>query len=309
MNFRSIQIRDLNSSTDSSAISSSVSISDSSPPVVSSSFSDSFSFHFSPFPTSDLPLACPATRDYYLKWGLNSSVGMWRFRFDEHLDIKNQECVKQFLCEFFNSPAVKEEIKRIFQLPPAIRSVEYSTIPTTITSMSFFDRLYDDSICSSSGFIRKSLEEFHDGLACGDELRKCLKDKEGNKFNCFSDSERAELLFRLFSHFVFGGSLCQYEDEVSPYLTITQQAYKQLAAAQINENKIQIHSCAYEIRNFHCEIVDQQVLKDYKAKSEKRGVSICPFSEEGAPLNLAILTIDNVKRIVNFYYYDQPNTW
>ena len=52
--------------------------------------------------------------------------------------------------------------------------------------------------------------------------------EDSDNFECYSDAERSEVLFRLFSFFVIGGPICQYEDNVQPYLDITKSLYKDL---------------------------------------------------------------------------------
>lgn len=44
------------------------------------------------------------------------------------------------------------------------------------------------------------------------------------------ESDKSEFLFALFSHFVIGGSLCQYEDKIEPYIEAAKLIYKDLIA-------------------------------------------------------------------------------
>ena len=44
----------------------------------------------------------------------------------------------------------------------------------------------------------------------------------------FTETEKDEFLFRLFCHFVLGGTLCQYEDTVEPYVNAAKRLYKDL---------------------------------------------------------------------------------
>ena len=52
--------------------------------------------------------------------------------------------------------------------------------------------------------------------------------EDSDNFECYNDNERAEFLFRLFSHLVLGGSVCQYEDFIKPYIDVTKALYKDL---------------------------------------------------------------------------------
>lgn len=52
--------------------------------------------------------------------------------------------------------------------------------------------------------------------------------EESDHYCLYSDTEKDELLFRLFRHLCLGGQICQYEDTVEPYLAFTKQLYKDL---------------------------------------------------------------------------------
>ena len=51
---------------------------------------------------------------------------------------------------------------------------------------------------------------------------------DSDNYNIYSESERAEFLFLLFKHLCLGGQVCQYEDNVQPYLDFTKLLYKDL---------------------------------------------------------------------------------
>ena len=51
---------------------------------------------------------------------------------------------------------------------------------------------------------------------------------DSENYDIFSDAEREEFLFRLFKHLCLGGEVCQYEDNVQPYLDLTKLLYKDL---------------------------------------------------------------------------------
>ena len=55
-----------------------------------------------------------------------------------------------------------------------------------------------------------------------------LVSDESDYFDLYSEAEQDELLFRLFKHLCLGGSVCQYEDTVEPYLQATKLIYKDL---------------------------------------------------------------------------------
>lgn len=52
--------------------------------------------------------------------------------------------------------------------------------------------------------------------------------EDSDNFEAYNDDERSELLFKLFTHLVVGGPICQYEDNLQPYLDVTKSLYKDL---------------------------------------------------------------------------------
>ena len=73
-----------------------------------------------------------------------------------------------------------------------------------------------------------------------------LLNPESENIDLFSNEEKDEFLFRLFKHLVVGGILCQYEDNLEPYLEITKILYKDLVGVSpeltVTSNVIQIKS-------------------------------------------------------------------
>lgn len=52
--------------------------------------------------------------------------------------------------------------------------------------------------------------------------------EDSDHYDLFSQLDRQEFLFCLFKHLCIGGSLCQFEDVVDPYLETTKALYKDL---------------------------------------------------------------------------------
>jgi len=55
-----------------------------------------------------------------------------------------------------------------------------------------------------------------------------LLDEESEEYNLYSEDERNEFVFRIFQMLVLGGTLCQFEDILQPYLDVTKSIYKDL---------------------------------------------------------------------------------
>jgi cilia- and flagella-associated protein 300 len=63
------------------------------------------------------------------------------------------------------------------------------------------------------------------------------------------DTEQREFLFRLFRHIVVGGSMCQWEDNVRPYLEAARATYKDLlsVAKDALTGGIRVQSAAFQV--------------------------------------------------------------
>lgn len=55
-----------------------------------------------------------------------------------------------------------------------------------------------------------------------------LLDEECDQYSLYSPEERQEFIFRIFELLVLGGSLCQYEEQLKPYIEVTKRIYKEL---------------------------------------------------------------------------------
>lgn len=55
-----------------------------------------------------------------------------------------------------------------------------------------------------------------------------LLDEECDQYSLYGREEREEFIFRIFELLVLGGSLCQYEERLQPYIEVTRRIYKEL---------------------------------------------------------------------------------
>lgn len=53
-------------------------------------------------------------------------------------------------------------------------------------------------------------------------------DEESQGYNLYNEFEKREFIYRVLKLLVLGGSLCQYEDRIQPYLEVTKSLYKDL---------------------------------------------------------------------------------
>ncbi|XP_062983909.1 cilia- and flagella-associated protein 300 isoform X2 [Elgaria multicarinata webbii] len=173
------------------------------------------------------------TQDSLLKWSMGGRIIAQAFSFDQTLKDYQRD---DFLMAFFNHPDVNSNLKLLSAseqwttLDINVRKVEVKNVLCTQVSMSFFDRLYCEGVVRETGNIVKCFDEYHDGMLIADELRKVLLLEDSDHYDLFSHSDREEFLFCLFKHLCLGGALCQYEDELGPYLETTKALYKDLDA-------------------------------------------------------------------------------
>ena len=95
-------------------------------------------------------------------------------------------------------------------------------------SVEIFDRLSQNEIARENGLIRKCLDEYYEDIQISDELRKLLLIEESDNYDMYSKEERNQFLFCLFKHLCLGASVCQFEDNLQPYIDTAKSIYKEL---------------------------------------------------------------------------------
>lgn len=81
-------------------------------------------------------------------------------------------------------------------------------------------------IVSSSGYIKKCMDEQHGDMIVSDLLREMLLNEDSERADLYNDEEQNEFIFHIFKILVMGGSLCQPDDNINVYLDATKQIYK-----------------------------------------------------------------------------------
>ncbi|GAB1293857.1 Cilia- and flagella-associated protein 300 [Apodemus speciosus] len=167
-----------------------------------------------------------------------------------------------------------------------VKKIEAINVPCTQLSMSFFQRLYDENIVRESGHIVKCLDSFCDPFLISDELRKVLLIEDSEKYEVFSPAEREEFLFCLFKHLCLGGSLCQYEDELKPYLDTAKLIYKDLVSVRKHPRtkEIQITSSVFKVKAYD-------------------SVGVCYPSPQEHEQTFSYFVVDPIKRHANVLYH------
>nr|XP_039251261.1 cilia- and flagella-associated protein 300-like [Styela clava] len=227
---------------------------------------------------------------YLEKWYLLDRLRAWTFSFDKQFPAYAKD---KFCLDFMNDSEVLSIIQCMntsgswSPLVTKVSSVDVEEVPCTQLSMDFFNRLKEYNIVRESGHISKCFDEFHEGITISDELRKMLLLEDSNNFESYSDEERSEFLFRMFSHICIGGSICQYEDMIEPYYEVTKSLYKDCVSVQKDSstNEIKIVSKVFKIT----------------AKDEE-GTIIYPSSGDHIQ-NFAYLIVEPFKRHVTLLYH------
>lgn len=209
-----------------------------------------FTFQFVPnktfpgFESSDV-------KEHFLKWGMILRTTVQMFSYDQLFQAYQKD---KFVLDFFQDPAVVSSLQVVSSNswgPLGIRpsSVTAEIVSCAVTSMDFFDRLQEQGIVRESGNIKKCFDEYFEDFVISDELRKVLLLEEAETYPIFSDADRNEFIFLIFKHLCLGGQVCQYEDDINPYLETTKIIYKDLLSVHKDPTtkKLQVGSVVLKV--------------------------------------------------------------
>nr|XP_058967059.1 cilia- and flagella-associated protein 300-like isoform X1 [Pocillopora verrucosa] len=210
-----------------------------------------FTFQFVPnktfpgFESSDV-------KEHFLKWGMILRTTVQMFSYDQLFQAYQKD---KFVLDFFQDPAVVSSLQVVSSSnswgPLGIRpsSVTAEIVSCAVTSMDFFDRLQEQGIVRESGNIKKCFDEYFEDFVISDELRKVLLLEEAETYPIFSDADRNEFIFLIFKHLCLGGQVCQYEDDINPYLETTKIIYKDLLSVHKDPTtkKLQVGSVVLKV--------------------------------------------------------------
>uniref|UniRef100_A0A3Q2CM68 Cilia- and flagella-associated protein 300 n=1 Tax=Cyprinodon variegatus TaxID=28743 RepID=A0A3Q2CM68_CYPVA len=163
-------------------------------------------------------------------------------------------------------------------------SVSVELVPCTKISMELFDPIFSCGILRPSGDVVKC---FHDVYPDFDELRQViLTEEDSEHYYVVGKTERKEFLFCLFKHLCLGGELCQYEDNIDPYISTTKKLYKDLISVQkdTDTRKISVVSTVLKVSAY-----------------DESG--ICFPGTQDEEQTFAYLIVDPVKRNVTLFYH------
>lgn len=229
------------------------------------------------------------TEDYLMKWGMKDYLNAQLFVFDQPFQSYEH---KTLLNDFMSDPAVFSNLQIRTSnswtiLGQKAASVDWDVVPCTVTSLDFFDRLKENGIVTERSHIRKCFDDYFEGFIISDELRKMLLLEESDNYELYSESEREEFFFRIFKHVCLGGRICQYEDEINPYLHIVKKLYRDFVSVikDPETNELRIASCVYKITAY-----------------DKDGAMIYPAAEPHEQ-TFAYLFVDAFKKNIKVLYH------
>ncbi|XP_059171136.1 cilia- and flagella-associated protein 300-like [Physella acuta] len=242
-------------------------------------------FSFLPIAKSFASIEGKENQEYFLKWSMKNSLQAKLFTFDQCFQAYE---IKKFALDFFRDPHVISNVQvpsdsgKFVSLGNKASSVEVQSIPCTVLTMAFFDKLLDGEIARESGDIKKCYDEYQEEITISDNLRQMLLNEDSDVYCQFNEKEREEFLFMLFSHVCIGGRLCQFEDNVQPYLDVTKSLYKDLISVQKNPEtkELSILSQVFKVTCY-----------------DDKGGSYFPSSRRHRQ-NFAYLIVDPLKRTV-----------
>ncbi|KAG7383597.1 Zinc finger HIT domain-containing protein 2 [Phytophthora pseudosyringae] len=198
-------------------------------------------------PFEHLPDALPVLKDYetrqkLLQWNLSDTLQLQRFLVHRRLPSEADEAL---LTEFFQD----DTVHRILPLPAGLgsnssndkhehcsmgaSSLHLERLHVSVTTMAFFEKLESAGVTARDGSIRGCIDEDFDGCTAGDLLTEMLANADSANGDVFSDDERQEFIFQLFSALVVGGgALRQADARVQAYESATRALYRALVSVK-----------------------------------------------------------------------------
>jgi len=260
-------------------------------PKNATSETGSAKFVFEPAPSALTAFEPREAKDLLQKWNLDTYSTFKSFRFNRRLRADD---VEQFLVDFFNDGCVRSAVKvaglsGMTHILGKAKSFEWNRLKTTVTNMSFFDRLRDEGLVTSSGAIRKCMEEEYDGVTAGDLVREMLVNEDSENYYLYDDDERDELIFHIFKRLAIGGSMCQWEDKIQPYEKLAKGVYRNLLTVHKSKStgKVECSTIAVQVKG----------ADGFKLFPKESDHSFC------------YVAIDGLKRSVTLWYHAFVPFW
>ncbi|XP_033638005.1 cilia- and flagella-associated protein 300-like isoform X1 [Asterias rubens] len=229
-------------------------------------------------------------QELLMKWSMKGRITVQYFSYDSLFQSYQKD---DFALLFLQCPTVISSLSVLSEsntwCPVGFEAakIEVKPVQCSITSMTFFDRLFNEGIVRENGSIVKCLDEFYEDFQISDELRKVLLVEDSDLYDIFSEDDRSEFVFILLKHLCLGGAVCQYEDDIKPYLDTVKSLYKELISVQKDSKtqELSVTSLVYRLQAW-----------------DKDGYQYYPCDKEHEQ-NFAYLIVDPIKRHVAVLYH------
>ena len=226
------------------------------------------------------------------KWGLRDNMELVKFRFNTSFTMTDLD---RFLKDLFNDNTIKKNFPPLSHIIPKegkeVKNFKYKILRTQATNLDIFDCLYENDIVTpETGYIHQDYDINVDDFIVSDKLRQSLIVEESEPYLAFDDEKRDEFLFHIFKRIVLGGSLCQNEEKIDPYLDMTKFFYKDLVSAAKDPDSGKIY-----IRSVPIEILDVEGNNLYRNKYHIQ--------------NFFYVIIDPYQRYVHLWYHNWVPFW
>ena len=226
------------------------------------------------------------------KWGLRDNMELVKFRFNTSFTMTD---IDRFLKDLFNDNTIKKNFPPLSHIIPKegneVKNFKYKILRTQATNLDIFDSLYENDIVTpETGYIHQDYDINVDDFIVSDKLRQSLIVEDSESYLTFDNEKRDEFLFHIFKRIVLGGSLCQNEEKIDPYLDMTKFFYKDLVSAAKDPDSGKIY-----IRSIPIEILDVEGNNLYRNKYHIQ--------------NFFYVVIDPYQRYVHLWYHNWVPFW
>jgi len=169
------------------------------------------------------------------KWGFGADMSMCTFRVEQNVTEDSMQAMLEAFFRDRGVTSILHQLTGLRILSPDKVKVHWQKMGTQVVSMSFLNKFEDCGAIGHSGHIKGRIEEDFEGVPIVNLIREVILLEESELYDEFTEKERKEFLFRIFSHLVFGGASNQYEDHVEEYFKVTKEVYKDLLTVRRND--------------------------------------------------------------------------
>ena len=118
-------------------------------------------------------------QEKFYQWGLSTkNLFVAKYRFNQSFNLLRAD---QFFRDLFNSKIVLSSFSPVSYISSS-NGAKVKQMGSQVVNMSFFDFLKEKEIVTSSGYIKKEMDEWVDEIQLSDRLRYALLHEESDYF-------------------------------------------------------------------------------------------------------------------------------